>query len=165
MVRTMLGQSRDPVCGAWVPEDSHPWTHLHIKYAFCSPHCRERFRRWPHLYVGEATYGLAEKQQGRSVRKAHRIKIAEALPEDKVPVVRESIESLKGVEQLDIRGDEIFVVYDLVQVSLGDIEEAIVDAATDLSSGISDRLWRAAIHYSEECELDNLAHLASHYRP
>ena len=164
-MRTMLGHNRDPVCGALVPEDSFPWTHLHIKYAFCSEHCRERFKRWPHLYVGEATYGLAEKQLGTVVRKAHKIRLVDAVESGKMPEVRKAVESLKGIEAVDIEGGEVTVVYDLLQVSLKDIENAIIVEVGDLRDRMTDKLRRVFIHYSEECELDNLGHLASHYRP
>lgn len=156
---------RDPVCRAMVAEDSHPWTHLHIRYAFCSEHCRERFKKWPHLYVGDPTHGLSEKQRGKVVRKSHRIKLIEPVGGQRLSELREAIESLMGVEAVEISGEEIVVAYDLMQVSLSDIEAVIAAEAGDLSDGIADRIQRAMIHYSEECELDNLAHLASHYRP
>jgi YHS domain-containing protein len=164
VTRTKLGQLRDPVCGMMVAEGSYPLNHLHIKYAFCSEHCRERFKKWPHLFVGDPAHGLSEKQTGKVVRKAHKIKLVNAVDPEKLPELRQSIESLMGVEAADISGDQVVVVYDLVQVSLSDIENTIIAGIGDLREGITDKIRRTFIHYSEECELDNLAHLAGHYR-
>ncbi|MBB3063254.1 YHS domain-containing protein [Microbulbifer rhizosphaerae] len=164
MAELNLRLRQDPVCGQVVTEDSHPWSHLHIRYAFCSEHCQERFKKWPHLYVGDPTHGLSEKQRGKVVRKSHRIKLVEPVDRQRLPEVREAIESLMGIESVEISGDEIAVAYDLMQVSLRDIEAVIAGETGDLSDGMADRILRAMIHYSEECELDNLAHLASHYR-
>lgn len=165
MTKTMLNLRRDPVCGTPVMEDAHPWTHLHIRYAFCSAHCRERFRKWPHLYVGDPTHGLSEKQQGKVVRKCHRIRLGEIVDGERLAALREAVESLMGVESVEIDGDGMIVAYDLMQVSLSDIEMEIAGETGNLNDGVADRIRRAMIHYSEECELDNLAHLASHYRP
>ncbi|MFI2809953.1 MULTISPECIES: hypothetical protein [Microbulbifer] len=165
MAHSLLGQSRDPVCGATVPEGAHSWQHRHIKYSFCSEHCRSRFQRWPHLYVGEATFGLAEKQLGTAVFKAHRIRLTKKLNAEARDRVMASVQSLKGIDGLWIKGEEVLVRYDLMQVSLSDIEEAIIAETGKLRNHIPDRIERALIHYSEECELDNLSHLPSHYRP
>lgn len=148
-----------------VSRDSYPLDHQHIRYAFCSEHCRERFRKYPHLFVGEATYGLAEKQKGRVVKKAQRIKLVNEVGLDKLPQLSQGLESLMGVEAVDVRGDEVTVIYDLVQISLSEIEDTIVAELGGLREGITDKIRRAFIHYSEECELENLAHLTGHYRP
>ncbi len=165
MVRTVQAYLRDPVCGMMVSKDSYPLDHQHIHYAFCSEHCRERFRKYPHLFVGKATYGIAEKQKGKVVRKAHRIKLVDEVGLEKLPDLSQALESLMGVEAVDVRGDEVTVIYDLVQVSLSDIENAIVAEISGLREGITEKIRRAFIHYSEECELESLAHLAGHYRP
>lgn len=165
MARSLLGASRDPVCGELVPEEAHSWTHRHIKYSFCSEHCRNRFQRWPHLYVGEATFGLAEKQLGTSVPKSHRVMLAATPAADVIEGITRAVMALKGVEDVRVDGDQVLVDYDLMQVSLSDIEQAIVAQSGGLRDRIPDRVERALIHYSEECELDNLSHLAAHYRP
>ncbi|WP_346840064.1 hypothetical protein [Microbulbifer sp. SAOS-129_SWC] len=159
-----LERTRDPVCGEEVPANAHAWTHQHIKYAFCSERCRERFKRWPHLYVGEATWGLAEKQRGKVVRKRHGIRLAAAPDDAESAALRDAVAAVKGVLSLDIRGDRVLVDYDLMQVSLSDIEAALAAAGSGLDTGVAERARRAMIHHSEACELDNLAHLASHYR-
>ncbi|SDK18529.1 YHS domain-containing protein [Microbulbifer yueqingensis] len=165
MTRSLLGATWDPVCGEMVPEGAHSWTHRHIKYSFCSDHCRERFQRWPHLYVGEATFGLAEGQLGTSVPKSHTIVLAEAPSAEEALHLSEALAALKGVDEVRFDGERALVHYDLMQVSLADIEKAIITEAGGLRQRISDRVERALIHYSEECELDNLSHLAAHYRP
>jgi len=45
-----------------------------------------------------------------------------------------------------------------LQVSLEDIEAVIEQSVGKLKSRVADRIKRGFIHYSEECELDNLAH-------
>lgn len=164
MVGTGPRYLHDPVCGMMVPRDSHPLDYQHIHYAFCSEHCRERFRQYPYLFVGKASYGPAEKQKGRVVRKAHRIKLVNEVGLDKLPQLSRALESLMGVEAVDARGDEVIVIYDLVQVSLSDIENVIVAEISGLREGTTDKIRRAFIHYSEECELESLAHLVGHYR-
>ncbi len=147
-----------------VAEDSYPLEHLHIHYAFCSEQCRERFRRYPHLFVGDPAHGPSEKQKGRVERKAHRIKLVAAVEGTKRESLRNAVESLMGVETVDVGGDQVLVVYDLVQVSLNDIEDAIIAEIGGIREGVTDKIRRAFIHYSEECELENLAHLSGHHR-
>ncbi|WP_237056348.1 hypothetical protein [Microbulbifer sediminum] len=164
MPDTLLGYSCDPVCGATVPVDTLSWTHRHIKYAFCSEHCRTRFQRWPHLYVGEATFGLSEGQLGTSVPKFRRIALAGTPTEEQTERIVHSLLELKGIGEVRVEGSEVLVNYDLMRVSLSDIENAIIAQDATLRNHFRDRVACALVHYSENCELDNLSHLASHYR-
>jgi hypothetical protein len=52
------------------------------------------------------------------------------------------------------------VSYDLLQVSLDTIEKVIEDNASQQNGTVLGKIKRSIIHYSEECELGNLAHLA-----
>ena len=65
-----------------------------------------------------------------------------------------------GLKNVDLKGQKIEVTYDLIQVSLEDIEQVIENAYGGLKPGIVESLRRGLIHNSEECELDNLEHLS-----
>jgi YHS domain-containing protein/copper chaperone CopZ len=151
---------RCPVCEMVVRESVFTLKYLGIDYLFCSEQCQSKFERRPHLFVGNPMYGKSEKQKGRKAIKAHRIKLYFLLDEPKEEAVSNEISGLMGVQGVEVNGDEIGVIYDLLQVSLKDIEDAIIRSHGYLKESITQKIRRGIIHYSEECELDNLAHLS-----
>lgn len=132
-----------------------------VKHYFCSSQCLERFKAHPCLFVGHPKNGLSAKQKGQTVLKKRRIGFYEPIDEELKFVLEQSLLSLMGVETLVFEGPCLYVTYDLLQVSLEEIEASIEHTAGKLPSGVTDRIKRGFIHYSEECELDNLAHLNS----
>ena len=74
-----------------------------------------------------------------------------------------SISDKKTIDQeleIDILRKNIQnIKYGNLNASLEDIENTIEQVAISLRDGLVDKIKRGVIHYSEECELDNLAHL------
>lgn len=130
-----------------------------VEHYFCSSQCLERFQSHPHLYVGDPRYGLSVKQKGEVVIKEHKIRVSVEFTDETKNRLEATLKMLMGVETVGFDSDTVYVTYDLLQVSLADIEKAIVASACQLDSGFSENIKRGYIHYTEECELDNLAHL------
>lgn len=149
-----------PVCEMEVGKEALLFNYLGIDYWFCSEQCLKRFESHPHLFVGDPVHGKSEKQKGREVIKAHKLKLYFPLDESKEKAVSNEIRGLMGIQGVEVNSDEICVVYDLLQVSLKDIEDAIIRSFGYLNESITQKLRRGIIHYSEECELDHLAHLS-----
>jgi len=134
-------------------------TYRAIDYSFCSLQCRDRFDNHPHLYVGDPQHGLSEKQKGKTEIKVRKIVLKNALNEVSKTRVSKKITALMGVVEVDVGSTDLRVKYDLLQVSLEDIENAIVEVLGEIKASITEKIKRSYIHYSEECELDNLSHL------
>jgi YHS domain-containing protein len=130
-----------------------------VDHYFCSSQCLERFKSHPHLFVGDPQHGLSPKQKDQVVLKKRRIRFCEAISDPLKTELETSLQLLMGIEGLDFRGQELYVTYDLLQVSLEDIEKTIEQTAVRLREGVAEQGKRGLIHYSEECELSNLAHL------
>ena len=130
-----------------------------VDHYFCSSQCLERFKAHPHLFVGDPKHGLSPKQKGQAALKKRRIGFVEPVDEELKDVLEQSLLSLMGIESLVFEESLLYVTYDLLQVSLEEIEAAIEQSAGKLKSGVAHRIKRGFIHYSEECELDNLAYL------
>ena len=130
-----------------------------VERYFCSSQCLERFRSYPHLYVGDPQHGLSAKQKNQVELKQRRIRFNEVIGDDVKKVLEESLLALMGIRVLTFDQQDLFVTYDLLEVSLESIEKAIEDSATRLRGTVLENIKRGLIHYSEECELENLAHL------
>ncbi len=147
-----------PVCQMTKIDRSLSLKYQGVDHYFCSSQCLERFKEHPHLFVGDPKHGLSPKQKGQAALKTRRIGFAEAVGDELKATLDQSLLSLMGVEALRFEGHCLYVSYDLFQVSLEEIEATIEQTAAKLHSGMLERVKRGFIHYSEECELDNLAH-------
>lgn len=150
---------RCPVCHMTKINRSLLWNYQGADHYFCSPQCREQFKSHPHLFVGDPRHGMSPKQKNQVVLKKRRIRFCEAISDELKADLKTSLQSLMGIEALDFTDQELYVTYDLLQVSLEYIEQTIEQAAGRLRQGVAEQIKRGLIHYSEECELDNLAHL------
>lgn len=130
-----------------------------VEHYFCSPLCQNRFKTHPHLYVGDPQHGLAPKQKGDVLIKKRRIRLLSVISNDARARLITAVTKLMGVQDISIEGDEVLVVYDLMKIALEDIEAVIVKSVGQLDEAVTEKIKRGFIHYSEECELDNLAHL------
>jgi YHS domain-containing protein len=126
---------------------------------FCSRQCQDRFIQHPHLFVGSPRQGPSPKQKGEVVIKKRELRLSIDMNDEVKSRLKNDIGILMGVKALSFNEGNIFVTYDLLQVSLEDIENAIVMSAGNLDGAITKKIKRGFIHYSEECELENLAHL------
>ena len=148
-----------PVCSMTKINRSLLFSFQGIDHYFCSSQCLGRFKDRPHLFVGDPQHGLSPKQKKQTVFKKRKIRFSKALDAELTAAITESLQALMGIEALVFEGQDLYVTYDLLQVSLEDIENTIEQVAISLRDGLVDKIKRGVIHYSEECELDNLAHL------
>lgn len=140
---------RCPVCGMQVDgEQRYTQAYQKMWFHFCSEQCRETFRQRPELYSGKRA-----REHG-AVIKCRRLRLA-APP---VPaVVETTLRELMGVTALRFDGATLTLRYDLLQVTLAQIERALAAAGVALDDGLWQRLSRGWIHHTEENELNNLA--------
>tara|TARA_R110001592_G_scaffold87572_1_gene258526 strand:+ start:3093 stop:3548 length:456 start_codon:yes stop_codon:yes gene_type:complete len=131
-----------------------------VNYFFCSSQCMSRFRTHPHLYVGTPQLGKSAKQEHEVVLKKRRIYLNEKTDNTLKKALLESLQTLMGVKEVSLNKQELSVTYDLLEVSLETIEKNIEVSAAKLRKTLLDSIKRGIIHYSEDCELENLAHLS-----
>lgn len=156
----MSAASRNcPVCEMSTLGSSVYKRYRGISFWFCSEQCEKRFSSRPNLYVGDPWNGMSVKQAGKEILKSHRIRLA-VIPEPLIgALLSKELHELMGVKSVSLEGSEIRVTYDLVQISLIDIERSIEACYGKLNNNVVGSIRRALIHDSEECELDNLGHL------
>jgi YHS domain-containing protein len=130
-----------------------------VDHHFCSTQCLQRFKAHPHLFVGDPKHGMSPKQKGQVVIKRRRIGFTKPAEDELKAILKRSLLSLMGIEELVFEEQCLYVTYDLLQISLEEIEETLERLAATLDAGLVNRIRHGFIHYSEECELDNLAHL------
>jgi len=147
-----------PVCHMTKINRSLLFSYQGVDHFFCSSQCLERFQAHPHLFVGDPEHGFSPKQKGQVELKNRCIGFAEPVDDHLKKRLEQSLLSLMGVEALVFDKQCLYVTYDLLQVSLEKIETIIEQTATRIKGGVIERVKRGFIHFSEECELDNLAH-------
>lgn len=148
-----------PVCRMTKINRTLSFSFQGVDHYFCSSQCLERFKAHPHLFVGDPQHGLSPKQNKQVVLKQRRIVLKKTISEDLKAVLEKSLRSLMGIKQIGFDQQVLFVSYDLLQVSLDTIEKVIEDNASQQNGTMLGKIKRSIIHYSEECELGNLAHL------
>jgi len=156
---------KDPVCGMWVAKHDHEASYQQMPFAFCSEQCRTRFLAYPHLYIGYPG-AAAPKQEGKVAFKRRRVHLQQALSVEGEVIIDRMLRDLMGVTSVAVAGDSIEITYDLLQVSLKELEAALVETGARLGKGWAERLRRALINASEETEI-NASEVTSphHYRP
>lgn len=145
----------DPVCHMGVPSTSFPVEYGGIHYAFCSAQCKDRFLENPHLYVGSPGRRAAA-QQGRQIIKQRRMVLSAPLDKEQADVVRRVLHEMMGIIDICIEGKEIYIRYDLMQVTAEQIADRLASIGGKLGGGWMERLKLAFINYQEECEIGNL---------
>lgn len=150
---------RCPVCHMTKLNPTLFFSFQGVDQYFCSSQCLERFKAHPHLFVGEPQHGLSPKQNKQMVLKQRRIMLKKRISEDLKALLEKSLRSLMGIKEIGFDQQVLFVSYDLLQVSLDTIEKVIEDNASQQNGTVFGKIKRSIIHYSEECELGNLAHL------
>ena len=148
-------QTKCPVCHMQVPSDQFALTYQGIHFAFCSEQCRDRFQTTPHLYIGIPGH-KAIKQEGQQVLKRRSFRVDQPLSSEQRQVLANDIARMMGIERVDVEGTEIRIVYDLLEATAEQIEATLVQAGARLGGGWTERLRRAWVHYTEECEVANM---------
>ena len=146
---------KDPVCHMQVPAASFATEYAGIRYAFCSLQCQERFLTNPHLYVGLPGQ-KALKQEGVSVIKQRRLRLAQPLSPSQVKTLSDALQAMMGIQTVSAEGDSIVITYDLLQATAEQIEERLAEIGVQLGEGWTERLRRAFVHYEEECEVGSM---------
>jgi len=142
-----MGESvKDPVCGREVHSHEISAVFLGVEYGFCSVVCRDRFRAFPHLYAGLRGQ-RSPRQRGLQVLQRRRLSLAAALTSSQGACVTEALEALPGIRAVDVSGDRIEVVCDLLQVAPGQIEARLAEVGARLGAGWAERLR----HGLEDC--------------
>jgi hypothetical protein len=126
-----------------------------MTYAFCSEQCRDRFLANPHLYIGFSGHN-APAQEGVKVVKCRKLRLACPLDKAQVQQIHDTLTSMMGVQDVHIDGDKLEIRYDLIQVTVEQIESKLVSVGAALGQGWADRLKRAFIHFEEESEVGTL---------
>lgn len=93
---------------------------------------------------------------GTGVLKKRTIKLAKPLPHAVSDQFIKYINSLTGVHHLEINGNCITIIYDLLQVTEFQIEKTITDACTELDDDLLERVRRAYVRIIEETEIESL---------
>jgi len=149
-------QVKDPVCGMMVDSHQNVIEYLKMHFAFCSLQCKERFLANPHLYIGFPGR-KAPKQEGLEEIKCRRIHLSQALSPAGIALISGELNAMMGIKAVRVSATEIEIRYDLLQASLQQIEDRLVQIGIQLGGGWAERLRRALIHESEELQIDSLA--------
>ena len=147
--------TKDYVCGMEVNSGDNQIMYRGGAYSFCSKQCQERFQANPHLYVGIPGQ-KAPKQEGVSVIKQRRLRLAQPLSPGQAKTLVDVLQSMMGIRAVSAEGDSVAIAYDLLQATAEQIEEKLAEAGVQLGEGWADRLRRAFVHFEEECEAGNL---------
>jgi len=148
-------QAKCPVCHMLVPPDQRALVYQGMHFAFCSEQCRERFQVNPHLYVG-VPGEKAPKQQGAQVLKQRCFRLEVPLSTEQAQMLSDAIGTMMGIQQILIEGREVRITYDLLEATAEQIEQTIGEVGTQLGGTWKERMQRALVHYTEECEAANL---------
>lgn len=144
-----------PVCCMRVRLDSLSLVYLGVNFSFCSEQCMERFKGNPHLYIG-IPGEKSIKQKGERVLKSRYFRIEQSLSTEQVKILSDAIDSMMGIHQVYIQGKDVHITYDLIEATAAQIEQIIINAGAKLGDGWTDKLKRALVHYTEDCETSNL---------
>jgi len=148
-------QAKDVVCGMMINSDTISLDYQGCHFAFCSKQCLQRFKSNPHLYIGYPGHE-APKHAGVEVLKKRTLKLAEALPSDIADQLVACIRTMMGIKAVSIDGEDMFIVYDLLQATEAQIEQALSDAGIILGEDLMEKIRRAFVHYMEETECESL---------
>ncbi len=147
--------TKDYVCGMQVSSGDNQIMYRGEAYSFCSKQCQERFQANPHLYVGIPAQ-KAPKQEGLSVIKQRRLRLAQSLSSSQAKVLVDALQAMMGIQAVSAEGDSVVITYDLLQATEEQIERKLAEIGVQLGEGFAERLRRAFVHYEEECEAGNL---------
>lgn len=152
-----------PVCGMEVRHHDHEAIFQQLLFTFCSAQCKARFLAHPHLYIGYPGQP-APKQEGQVVLKHRRIPLVQPLSVEGAELVQELVGGLMGVSAVIVSGNTtIEVTYDLLQVSLEEMEAVLINAGARLGGNWAELLRRALIHESEELEINGREVVPPHH--
>ena len=107
----------------------------------------------------------APKQEGLTVIKQRRLRLAQPLSSSQARVLSDSLQAMMGIQTVSAEGDSVVIAYDLLQATAEQVEEKLAKIGVQLGEGLAERLRRAFVHYEEECEVGNLEVHQDHQHP
>lgn len=154
-----------PVCDMRVVGHDHEVIYQNMPFVFCSDQCKARFLAHPHLYIGFPGTA-APRQQGQVALRRRRLRLAQPLSIEGEAILGRTLRDVMGVDAVSVAGDRLEVTYDLLQVSLEELEAILVGIGARLGGNWVESLRRAWIHESEETEIGAREATPEHrYRP
>jgi hypothetical protein len=129
-----------------------------MTFWLCTAQCRDRFNQRPSLYVGDPKQGKSAKQHGIKVHKKRTLNLELPKNNESASLLIRALNSLMGVTEATINQGQLEIEYDLVQVSLEEIEAFIKSTGINIEQSWLDKIHDSFIHYNEEGQLDNLGH-------
>lgn len=151
-----------PVCNMSVADNTISAVYRGLEFWFCSTQCRNRFKLIPELFIGDPKHGKSAKQLGISVEKQRTFRLA--VPEDKSvqELIAARLGSLMGVNAVNITANTLEIDYDLVQISLEDIEKTLREMQVGITASWLDKFRQVFAHFSEDNQLYSLKHPTKH---
>lgn len=147
-----------PVCEMQVAEDRYHVRLRGMTFWLCSEQCLQRFNQRPSLYIGDPKQGKSAKQHGIKVHKKRTLNLELPKNNESTSQLIGALNSLMGVTEAKINQGQLQIEYDLVQVSLEEIEAFIKSTGINIEQSWLDKIHDSFIHYNEEGQLDNLGH-------
>lgn len=140
-----------PVCGMKVGAGPFTLEYHKMIIHFCSEQCRETFKTHPGLYNSKQDKDRVE------VIKRRRMRLSGPLDPEAVQAITEYLQALMGVKEIHLEGRSLLIRYDLLQLTLMQIERSLNEVDIELDNSWWQRLRRSWTHNTEKNELDNLA--------
>jgi len=144
-----------PVCHMMVNKGNFFLDYQQRRFLFCSQQCLQRFKSNPHLYIGRPVVP-APAQQGHQIIKMRKIKTGRLLTDVQCYVIESEIKQMMGIRFIQVEPGYISITYDLMQVTVEQIETAIEDTGNKLDKKLGESLKHVFMNYVEETELVNL---------
>lgn len=145
-----LNQKQCPVCGK-NPSSEYVVEHHKMRFHFCSEQCRENFQAHPGLYTGNHAKDNAQ------VIKRRKLRLARPLEPANAQALSDQLHTVVGVKEVHAQGARLAIRYDLLQLTLPQIERAMEQKGFPLDNGWWHKWRRAWLRNTEANELDNLA--------
>jgi hypothetical protein len=122
-----------------------------MRMNFCSEQCRENFQAHPALYSGKRS------EENAVVIKHRKLRLSKPLDAAGIDKLNTYLHTLTGVKEAHAQGSRLAIRYDLLQLTLPQIERALTKSGFPLDGGWWPKLRRSWICNTEANELDNLA--------
>lgn len=140
-----------PVCDMKASDVRYTAEYQKMYFHFCSEQCQESFNAHPRLYTGAPHRVREERVRQRILR------LAEPVDDEVAALLVSYLNEMMGVRKVAVDGDKLSISYDLLQVTVAQVERKLNETGVRLGDGWLLRLRRAWIRSSEETELNNLA--------
>lgn len=142
-----------PVCGMRTEDwtGNHSAEYHKMYFHFCSEQCRDTFQAHPALYSSKRAKAAGE------IIKSRRLRLATSLDSQAAATVCAGLQQLMGLKDAQVDGRWLKLRYDLLQLTLLQIENALCRMDVSLDDGWWQRQRRSWAREAESNELDNLA--------